>query len=63
MMGALKSKLNFVKVKDFLFKNKKRKIIVACAFALAIVLLLCAILIPVLSKMNKRLKILEEMLS
>lgn len=62
-MGALKSKLNFVKVKDFLFKNKKRKIIVACAFALAIVLLLCAILIPVLSKMNKRFKSEEEMLT
>ena len=63
MMGALKSKLNFVKVKDFLFKNKKRKIIVACAFALAIVLLLCAILIPVLSKINKRFKSEEEMLT
>lgn len=62
-MGALKSKLNFVKVKDFLLKNKKRKIIVACAFALAIVLLLCAILIPVLSKMNKRFKSEEEMLT
>ncbi len=62
-MGALKSKLNFVKVKDFLFKNKKRKIIVACAFALAIVLLLCAILIPVLSKMNKRFQSEEEMLT
>ena len=62
-MGALKSKLNFVKVKDFLFKNKKRKIIVACAFALAIVLLLCAILIPVLSKMNKRFISEEEMLT
>ena len=53
-MNGLKAKLNWGKIKDFLFKNKKRKIIVACTFALAVVLLLCAILIPVLSNMNKK---------
>ncbi|MGN1160816.1 MAG: hypothetical protein ACI4SX_01085 [Candidatus Fimenecus sp.] len=54
-MDGLKSKLNFGKIKDFLFKNKKRKIIVACAFALAVVLLLCAILIPALSNKSTSL--------
>lgn len=62
-MDGLKSKLNFGKIKDFLFKNKKRKIIVACAFALAVVLLLCAILIPVLSNTNKMFKSEAEMLT
>lgn len=67
-MDGLKSKLNFGKIKDFLFKNKKRKIIVACAFALAVVLLLCAILIPALSNKstslpNKGFKSEAEMLT
>lgn len=54
-MGGLKAKLNFVKIKDFLFKSKKRTIIVVCAFALAVVLLICAILIPALSNKNTSL--------
>ena len=62
-MNGLKAKLNWGKIKDFLFKNKKRKIIVACTFALAVVLLLCAILIPVLSNMNKKFEREEDMLT
>lgn len=62
-MNGLKAKLNWGKIKDFLFKNKKRKIIVACTFALAVVLLLCAILIPVLSNMNKKFESEEDMLT
>lgn len=60
-MDGLKSKLNFGKIKDFLFKSKKRTIIVVCAFALAVVLLLCAVLIPELSK--KSFKSEAEMLT
>lgn len=60
-MGGLKAKLNFVKIKDFLFKNKKRKIIIACAFAMAVILTVCAVLIPELSK--KRFKSETEMLT
>lgn len=49
------------KVMEFLFQNKKRKIITICSFVLAVVILLSAILIPVVSNMNKSFKSEEEM--
>ncbi len=49
------------KIKNFLFQNKKRKIITICSFVLAIVILLSAILIPAISNMDKNFKTEEEM--
>lgn len=49
------------KIKEFLFQNKKRKIITICSLVLAIVILLSAILIPAISNMNKSFKSEEEM--
>lgn len=41
------------KIKNLLFKDKKRKVITICSLVLAIIILLFAILIPTISNMNK----------
>lgn len=52
-----------LKLKELLFKDKKRKIITICSLVLAVVILLSLILTPIFEDMNKRFKNEDELYS